>query len=71
MSKFKSIYGLNYNFIFLTISTCLLCSLVFVQLLNLEERKIQNKLLKELSNKTDSLKSELIITRKREEIKHD
>ena len=70
MSKFKSIYNLNYNFIFLTISIiCLLCSLVFVQLLNLEERKVQNKLLKELSNKTDSLKTELIITRKREEIK--
>jgi hypothetical protein len=30
---------------------------------------VQNKLLKELSNKTDSLKTELIITRKREEIK--
>jgi hypothetical protein len=30
---------------------------------------VQNKLLKELSNKTDSLKTELIITREREEIK--
>ena len=54
---------------YLTISICLLCSLVFVQLLNLHERKVQNKLLKELSNKTDSLKTELIITREREEIK--
>jgi hypothetical protein len=42
---------------------------VFVDLLNLHERKVQNKLLKELSNKTDSLKTELIITRKRREIK--
>ena len=63
MSKF------NYNFIFLTISICLLCSLVFVQLLNLHERKVQNNLLKELSHKTDSLKTELIIAREREERK--
>jgi hypothetical protein len=42
---------------------------VFVDLLNLHERKVQNKLLKELSNKTDSLKNELIITRERREIK--
>jgi len=54
---------LDYGFILGTIIICLLIFLVFFLILDLHERKVQNKILKELSHKTDSLKNELIIIR--------